>query len=55
MPLQHRHGYAAGFPRGLPASTINRHRSRPLDIKEDVHCAPAHIRQVGAGGTLEEL
>ena len=29
MPLQHRHGYAAGLHRGLPAGDINRPRSSP--------------------------
>ena len=31
MPLQHRHGYAAGLHRGLPAGDINRPRSSPHD------------------------
>ena len=29
MPLQHRHGYAAGLHRGLPAGEANRPRSSP--------------------------
>lgn len=29
MPLRHRHGYAAGFHRGLPTGDINQPRSSP--------------------------
>jgi hypothetical protein len=29
MPLQHRHGYAAGIHRGLPTGDITRSRSSP--------------------------
>ena len=50
MPLQHRHEYAAALPRGLLADIKNRRRSRRhLD---GVHCSPAHIRQIRAGGSL---
>ena len=53
MPLQHRHEYAAGLPRGLPAGDFTRPRSRPPSA--GVHRTPAHIRQVGAGVSLEGL
>ena len=39
MPLQHRHGYAAGPHRGLPTSDINRSRSSPPSIARWVRVA----------------
>ena len=51
MPLQHRHDYAAGLHRGLPAGDINRQGSSP-HRRADVRCYPALIRQVGAGGRV---
>lgn len=51
MPLQHRHDYAAGLHRGLPASDIDQPRSSPRqDV--DTRCYPAQIRQIRAGGLL---
>ena len=50
MPLRHRHGYAAGLPRGLltgdmePAVEFSAHQWA------DVRRCPAPIRQVRAGG-----
>src|SRR3954462_12097903 len=35
MPLQHRHGYAAGIHRGLPTGDINRPRSSPTGDVSD--------------------
>ena len=43
MPLQHRHEYAAGIPRGLPAGDHNRFRSRPI---KGVRCHPTRVHQV---------
>ena len=53
LPLRHRHEYAAGFPRGLPAGDFTRLRSRPPSA--GVHRTPAHIHQIGAGVPLERL
>ncbi len=53
MPLQHRHGYAAGLHRGLPAGDITQPRSSPPDRRRaGARCYPAQIRQVRAGGLL---
>jgi hypothetical protein len=49
LPLRPRHGYAAVLPHGLPTSPCRPARKSP----EGVHRCPAHIRQVGAGNTLE--
>ena len=50
LPLQPRHGYAAGLPRGLPTGGQYRLRSRlTVSTADGVHCCPAHIHQVGAG------
>jgi hypothetical protein len=38
MPLRHRHGYAAGFHRGLPASDLKPAREFPARHEE--RCAP---------------
>ena len=54
LPLRHRHEYAADLPRGLPAGDFTRPRSRPT-TRAGVHRTPAHIRQVGAGVSLERL
>jgi hypothetical protein len=51
MPQRLRHGYAAGFLHGLPHGDINREQSSP-HRNGDAHRNPAHIRQVGAGGSL---
>ena len=51
MPLQLRHDYAAGLHRGLLTDDINRPRSSRCR-STDTRCNPAHIRQVGAGGSL---
>ena len=49
MPLQPRHGYAAGLHRGLPAGDINRPRSSPPDRnRAGARCKPAHIHQVSS-------
>ena len=54
IPLQPRHGYAAGIPRGLPTGARNRLRSRrPQVLRSSVHCCPAHIHQIRAGRYLE--
>ena len=51
MPLQHRHGYAAVFHRGLPVSDIYRPRSCPIgQSRSGARCNPAPICQVRAGG-----
>lgn len=50
MPLPHRHDYAAGFHRGLPAGDINRPKSSPSPTAKGARGNPAHIRQIGAGG-----
>ena len=39
MPLQHRHGYAAGLHRGLPTGDTNRPRSSPPDQTARVRAA----------------
>ena len=49
MPLQPRHGYAAGIHRGLPASDINQPRSSPHQ-DAGARCNPAQICQIRAGG-----
>ena len=54
LPRQHRHEYAAGFPRGLPADTMTSTSESPPN-PGGAHCIPAHIRQVGAGGTVTGL
>ena len=51
MPQRLRHGYAAGIHHGLPFGDINRKQSSPRR-SGDAHRNPAHIRQVGAGGSL---
>ncbi len=54
MPLRYRHGYAAGFHRDLPAGDINRRGSCRHASCAGAHRLPAQIRQVRAGGSLEE-
>jgi hypothetical protein len=39
MPLQHRHGYAAGIHHGLPTGDINRPKSSPHGIAAWVRAA----------------
>jgi hypothetical protein len=39
MPLQHRHGYAAGIHRGLPTGDITQPRSFPHGIAAQVRVA----------------
>jgi len=54
FPLQHRHEYAAGLPRGLTTDRItSASESPPATIADGVRCVPAHIHQVGAGVTLK--
>src|SRR5664279_3465053 len=48
MPLQPRHEYAAGFPRGLPADDANRPRSSPHHHDARVRCCPAQICQISS-------
>ena len=58
MPLPHRHGYAAGIHHGLPTNDANQPRSSPTGNKRcrpGTRSDPAHIHQVGAGASLEEL
>jgi len=52
---QHRHAYAAGFQRGLLTVCSNRLRSWPAFWNRVTYCIPAHIRQIGAGGTVTGL
>ena len=53
MPLQHRHGYAAVFHRGLPVGDIYRPRSSPTgQSRSGARCNPAQICQVRAGGLV---
>jgi len=49
MPLQHRHGYAAGIHRGLPVGDITQPESS-LRRSGGARCCPAQICQVRAGG-----
>ena len=51
LPLRPRHTYAAGFRRGLPDGDFNRTGSCPTQ-RAGTRRYPAHIRQVGAGGSL---
>ena len=53
---QHRHGYAAGFHRGLPVGDINRPKSSPHIQRccAGARCCAALIHQVRAAGFLEE-
>ena len=51
IPLQLRHHYAADIHDGLPFGDIHRVGSWPCNITA-THCNPAHIHQVGAGGSL---
>ena len=44
MPLQHRHGYAAGIHRGLPAGDINRPKSSPHIVRVRVATQPRSTR-----------
>ena len=53
MPLQLRHRYAAGIHDDLPIDDIQTNKELPrLILIVGTHCNPAHIRQVGAGGSL---
>lgn len=53
MPLQFRHRYAAGIHDDLPIDDIQTIKELPrLKSVVGTHCNPAHIRQVGAGGSL---
>jgi hypothetical protein len=55
MPQRHRHGYAAGFHRGLLVRVASLSKEFPTtDLVGGVgaHRIPAHIRQVGAGASL---
>ena len=53
MPLQHRHGYAAGLHRGLPVGALHRPRSSPHQtVWVRVALQPRSAR-FGAGGSLE--
>ena len=49
MPLQPRHGYAAGFHHGLPASDADQPRSSPPDRSRlGARCRPAQINRVSS-------
>jgi hypothetical protein len=48
MPLQPRHEYAAGFPRGLPADDANRPRSSTHHHDARARCCPAQICQISS-------
>jgi len=52
MPLRLRHGYAADLHRGLPGRRHQPTEEFPARHCAGVHRNPAHIRQVGAGGSL---
>lgn len=53
MPQHPRHGYAAGFHRGLPTGDITQPRSSPhRRSREGARCNPTRIRQVGVGGLV---
>lgn len=45
MPLRPRHRYAAALPYGLPIGDYEPIKESSPDT-EDVHRAPAHIRQI---------
>ena len=45
MPRQHRHEYAAGFPRGLLGDQVHRRRShQPHETTAGTRCCPARIQ-----------
>ena len=50
MPLRHRHGYAAGLPRGLLAGDMEPAVEFSARLWADARRCPAPIRQVRAGG-----
>ena len=50
MPLRHRHGYAAGLPRGLLAGDMEPAVEFSAHQWADARRCPAPIRQVRAGG-----
>lgn len=52
MPLRLRHGYAAGFHRGLHGGRHQPAEEFSTRRRVNVHRNPAHIRQVGAGGLI---
>ncbi len=53
MPLRLRHRYAAGLRDELLAGDIRPTKELPRSrATADAHCYPAHIRQIGAGGSL---
>ena len=56
LPQRHRHGYAVGFHRGLPPKGISLGKEFPTGTRPfGARRNPAHIRQVGAGGSFEGL
>ena len=49
MPRQHRHAYAAGFPRGLLANqAVSRSESPAASLTVGARCTPAQIHQVSS-------
>jgi hypothetical protein len=52
IPLQPRHGYAAGLHRGLLAGHHTRCWSRLPHTAAGVRCCPAHIHQIRAGAVI---
>ena len=49
MPRQHRHEYAAGFPRGLLGDQVHRRRShQPHETTAGARCCPARIHQISS-------
>lgn len=52
MPLQLRHGYAAGFHLGLFGRRHQSAEEFSTRDRAEMRCCPAHIRQVGAGGSI---
>ena len=56
LPQRHRHDYAVGFHRGLPPRGIRPGKEFPTGPRPfGTHRNPAHIRQIGAGGSIEGL
>ena len=56
LPQRHRHDYAVGIHRGLPPRGISPGQEFPPGTTPfGTRRNPAHIRQVGAGGSIEGL
>jgi hypothetical protein len=56
LPQRHRHDYAVGIHRGLPPRGISPSKEFPTGTTPfGTRRNPAHIRQIGAGGSIEGL